>query len=260
VPRRPTPWRKRCMARRYRSSRLLLVVGAVVASLMSCSVAVSAAGTPPVLHLLGFSSPDHKVTCGILGGEHPALGCTADDGFHGGIIDSEEVGVCNHPPGRIYCNTHGGEGPSRALPDGRTVEAEGFRCVSERGGIACIQTSGRLAGRGFWVDRNRAVRIRRPVPPKTPPPTPSGEHFRHCGTVTKSSDQIRVEILSGPVSCLQARQAAGSYAAGEGTFHGPVNGPRSQQYVTLPNGWRCGVIEQGSVSCGRGGSTIALIV
>jgi hypothetical protein len=164
------------MARRSRSPRLLLLLaGVVAASLVSSSVPVSAAGTQPLLHLRRFSSPDHKVSCEILDHEEggPAVGCNSfDDGFHSGYIDSSEVGVCNHPPGAIYCSAVGGR--SGAVPAGGTVEAEGFRCISERGGIACIQTSGRLAGRGFWVDRNRAVKIRRPVPRKGPPATPPG--------------------------------------------------------------------------------------
>jgi hypothetical protein len=183
------------MARRSRGPRLVLVAGAVAASLMSSSVPASAAVTPPLLHLRRFSSPDHKVSCEILDHEEggPLVGCNSfDDGFHSGYIDSDKVGVCNHPPGAIYCSAVGGR--SRALPDGRTVEAEGFRCVSERGGIACIQTSGRLAGRGFWVDRNRAVRIRRTVPQKKPPANPAGE-------AGGSSHPQLWSALGGKVTC-----------------------------------------------------------
>ena len=76
---------------------------------------------------------------------------------------------------------------------------------------------------------------------------------RSCGTVAKGA--VRVTIARGPESCAQARGVAKSYIAGRGTFHGPPNGPRADQYVTIPGGWRCSVVEQGSVGCFKGGST-----
>jgi hypothetical protein len=77
---------------------------------------------------------------------------------------------------------------------------------------------------------------------------------RSCGTLPGGPAPRTVTIFHGPVSCAQARAAAKDYSTGRSTFHGPVNGPRSDQYITLPGGWRCSVIEQGGASCSRGGS------
>lgn len=46
----------------------------------------------------------------------------------------------------------------------------------------------------------------------------------------------------------------------EDEFHGLAAGPRSEQYVTLPGGWRCGVVEQGAAGCSRGGASIGLVL
>jgi hypothetical protein len=56
------------------------------------------------------------------------------------------------------------------------------------------------------------------------------------------------------VTCAQARAAVKNYVSGHGKFHGPPNGPRAKQYVTLPGGWRCSVLEQGGAACQRGGT------
>jgi hypothetical protein len=79
---------------------------------------------------------------------------------------------------------------------------------------------------------------------------------RSCGTLPGGPAPRVVTIFHGPVSCAQARGAAKDYIAGRSTFHGPVNGPRSDQYITLPGGWRCSVIEQGGAACVRGGSRL----
>jgi hypothetical protein len=78
---------------------------------------------------------------------------------------------------------------------------------------------------------------------------------RSCGTVTAKGAAVRVTLARGPESCAQARGVAKSYISGRGTFHGPPNGPRAEQYVTIPGGWRCSVVEQGAVGCFKGGST-----
>jgi hypothetical protein len=132
-----------------------------------------------------------------------------------------------------------------------TVPVKGFagwRCSSGDDGGTCARgryLSGAPEINFFYLGQSsRAARISN----------------QGCGTVVRGHDQVRVTILGGQVSCGQARQAARSYIAGEGTFHGPPGGPRSKQYVTLPRGWRCGVIEQGSVTCSRTGATIGLLV
>lgn len=133
----------------------------------------------PVLHVRMFSSPDHRVSCEILdaasGG--PLVDCNVFDrehnGFHGAFIDASGTSVCNHPSGGRYCGVLGGR--FRALPDGRSTEAEGFRCSSERGSIICIRASGKRAGRGFRIDRNRAVKVRRALHKPTPKPSPPEE-------------------------------------------------------------------------------------
>jgi hypothetical protein len=79
---------------------------------------------------------------------------------------------------------------------------------------------------------------------------------RSCGTVRAGRNAARVTILHGPVSCTQARAASKNYIAGHSTFHGPVNGPRSGQYITVPGDWRCSVIEGGAAVCTRGGSRV----
>jgi hypothetical protein len=83
--------------------------------------------------------------------------------------------------------------------------------------------------------------------------TPAGAK-RSCGTLPGGPVPRTITIFHGPVTCAQARAAAKNYSAGRGTFHGPANGPRSDQSITLPGGWRCSVIEQGGASCVRGGS------
>jgi hypothetical protein len=75
---------------------------------------------------------------------------------------------------------------------------------------------------------------------------------RSCGALPGGPVRRAVTIYRGSLSCGRARSVAKSYA--HGTFHGPVNGPRSAQYVTIPGGWRCSVIEQGGAGCVRGGS------
>jgi hypothetical protein len=70
----------------------------------------------------------------------------------------------------------------------------------------------------------------------------AGEANRSCGALPGGPAPRVVTIFHGSMSCAQARSVAKSYA--HGTFHGPVNGPRSDQYVTVPGGWRCSVIEQ----------------
>jgi hypothetical protein len=86
--------------------------------------------------------------------------------------------------------------------------------------------------------------------------TPAAAGSRSCGTVRAGHDAARVTIFRGRVSCVQARRASKDYISGRGTFHGTPNGPRSKQYVTLPGGWRCSVIEQGGAACTRGGSSL----
>jgi hypothetical protein len=83
---------------------------------------------------------------------------------------------------------------------------------------------------------------------------PAAAAERSCGTLPGGPVPRTVTILHGPVTCPEARAAAKEYSTGEGTFHGPKNGPRSAQYITLPGGWRCSVIEQGGAACARGGS------
>jgi hypothetical protein len=88
---------------------------------------------------------------------------------------------------------------------------------------------------------------------------PANAAGRSCGTVHGGGSTgnggpvVRVET-DGPVTCAQARAAVRNYVAGHGKFHGPPNGPRAKQYVTLPGGWRCSVIEQGGADCQRGGT------
>jgi hypothetical protein len=81
-----------------------------------------------------------------------------------------------------------------------------------------------------------------------------------CGVIAYDGARAKVFITAGHPSCRQARSVGLSYVRDEGEFHGPVAGPRSQQYVTLPGGWRCGVVEQGSVGCSRGGTSIGLVL
>lgn len=77
-----------------------------------------------------------------------------------------------------------------------------------------------------------------------------------CGSVRAGHDEaLRITVVMGAVSCAEARTAARNYISGKGTFHGPSNGPRSAQYITLPKGWRCSVIHGGSASCGRNSQT-----
>jgi hypothetical protein len=76
---------------------------------------------------------------------------------------------------------------------------------------------------------------------------------RSCRVLPGGGAPHTVSIFHGRLSCAQARTVAKSYVHG-GTFHGPINGPRSAQYLTLPGGWRCSVIEQGGASCARGGT------
>ena len=87
--------------------------------------------------------------------------------------------------------------------------------------------------------------------------TPAGAATRSCGTVTAGHQKVSVMISRGPVTCTRSRAAAKTYISGRGTFHGPANGPRADQYVTLPGGWRCSVIEQGSVTCVSAGSNLS---
>jgi hypothetical protein len=77
---------------------------------------------------------------------------------------------------------------------------------------------------------------------------------RACGALPGGPVRRTVTVLHGPVTCAMAREAAKDYLAGRSTFHGPPEGPRSAQYITLPHGWRCSVIEQGGAACTRGGS------
>ncbi len=85
---------------------------------------------------------------------------------------------------------------------------------------------------------------------------------RSCGTVRGEtvrggiSPAARVTILRGRVSCAQARTAAKDYTVGPSTHHGPVNGPFSEQYITLPGGWRCTLVTGEVASCTRGGSSL----
>ena len=89
---------------------------------------------------------------------------------------------------------------------------------------------------------------------------PANAAGRSCGTVHGGGTTVseapvwRVEIGRGPVTCAQARAAVKNYVSGHGKFHGPPNGPRAKQYVTLPGGWRCSVLEQGGAACQRGGT------
>jgi len=84
--------------------------------------------------------------------------------------------------------------------------------------------------------------------------TPAAAASRSCGALPGGPAPRVVTIYRGAVSCTQARNVAKSYA--HGTFHGPVNGPRAAQYITVPGGWRCSVIEQGGATCVRGGSKL----
>lgn len=81
-----------------------------------------------------------------------------------------------------------------------------------------------------------------------------------CGVIAYRGARAKVLIEAGRLSCGQARSAGLAYVRGEGEFHGPPSGPRSEQYVTLPGGWRCGPVEQGTVGCSRGGASIGLIL
>jgi hypothetical protein len=85
---------------------------------------------------------------------------------------------------------------------------------------------------------------------------------RSCGTIGGGGQPVprTVAIYKGRLSCAQARAVAKSYVNGRGTFHGPASGPRSKQYITLPGGWRCSVLEQGGAACRRGGSEVAFVV
>jgi hypothetical protein len=85
---------------------------------------------------------------------------------------------------------------------------------------------------------------------------------RGCGAIGGGHQPVprTVTIYRGRLSCAQARMVAKGYISGRGTFHGPVNGPRSDQYVTLPGGWRCSVIEQGAADCTRGGALVGFVV
>jgi hypothetical protein len=75
---------------------------------------------------------------------------------------------------------------------------------------------------------------------------------RSCGTVHGTQGALHgVTIRQGRLTCTQVRAIAKEYASGQAKFHGPPNGPRADQYDTLPGGWRCSVIEQGTVGCVR---------
>jgi hypothetical protein len=113
------------------------------------------------------------------------------NGFHGAFIDATGTTVCNHPSGGRFCGVLGGR--FRALPDGRSTEAEGFRCSSEGGSIVCIRTSGKRAGLGFRINRDRAAKVRRAAP-TSPPPGP-GE-----GATGVSHAQLW-SALEGQVMC-----------------------------------------------------------
>jgi hypothetical protein len=83
---------------------------------------------------------------------------------------------------------------------------------------------------------------------------------RSCGTTRiafgagHGSGPVRLTVLRGRVSCAQTRTAMRNYFGGHGTLRGPANGPRSQQTIVLPGGWRCGPLEQGIARCMSGGS------
>jgi hypothetical protein len=85
---------------------------------------------------------------------------------------------------------------------------------------------------------------------------------RSCGTVRGETVRgrmvpaARVAILRGRVPCAQARVAAADYKVGPSTHHGPVNGPFSEQYITLPGHWRCTLVTGEDASCTRGGSSL----
>lgn len=85
---------------------------------------------------------------------------------------------------------------------------------------------------------------------------------RACGSIVGGHQPVprTVTIYSGRLSCARARAVAKSYINGRGTFHGPRSGPRSAQYVTLPGGWRCGVVEQGAVGCRRLAAQVGFVV
>jgi hypothetical protein len=145
-----------------------------------------------------------------------------------------------------------GEG-TPTLGYGTRVTVGRFRCLILRKGVQCTVIA---TGEGFLFNPAKEIRI------GGARPAPSATVARACGTIGGAGQPVprTVEVYRGQLPCSQARAVARSYLTGRGTFHGPAAGPRSRQYVALPGGWRCSVVEQGGASCKRGGDEVAFVL
>jgi hypothetical protein len=229
----------------------------LVLLLPSCALAA----VSPVLHVRKFSSTDHEVSCEVLdaaaGG--PSVDCNVFDdghnGFHSGSIDARgTTTVCNHPPGGRYCGVLGGR--FRALPNGRSTEAERFRCSSEAEAIVCIRASGKRAGLGFRIDRDRAVKVHRAPPaPPSPGPGEGAAGVSHAQLWTSLEGQVTCGIFAHYRTPARRLLCAGrsipppqdgNVSEGDPGFvlleaTGEPQPTRLSQYSwQLPDGWRPG--------------------
>lgn len=123
-----------------------------------------------------------------------------------------------------------------------------WRCGPlEMGVLTCLRgnTSAPTAGAAFVI-------------PGDPfPADRAALSYHQCANVHAdhgSSWQLR---RVGKVTCAQARRVVQSFYGPQATLHGG-QGPRSQQYVTVPGHWKCSVEQMGGVfGCMRGGSAAA---
>ena len=78
---------------------------------------------------------------------------------------------------------------------------------------------------------------------------------RQCRVLRLSGTTYRVTIEKGKVSCQTATKVLKDFLSGQGTLHGPPNGPAYEQTYTL-HGWTCGY-GTGGGGCIRNGKSYA---
>lgn len=126
-----------------------------------------ASSTLRARHLTAFNSPDRKTFC--LSSPSYSLDCGTIPKFprkspeHSGWIDARtgKVTLCFNAGANLanscFVNWNNN---SPVLHFGQKNRIGPFRCVSRHRGITCIKVTGRGAGKGFRINRKRAVKVR----------------------------------------------------------------------------------------------------
>jgi hypothetical protein len=116
------------------------------------AVALALAFPAAAIAVADFKTPGGAAYCGITHGEAPyGLICwTPNDGFTVSMRARSRAYKEYHRPNRGYHDVVG-----QTLGFGQKWASVGFRCVSRRTGLTCINR----VGHGWWLGRYRGYRL-----------------------------------------------------------------------------------------------------